>query len=269
MPEVTITERDVSGEAEDSANGYVTLLFNASGSDDYNDVVAALGVIPSVYNNLVRQGITREPLGGGHWILRARYAAVSQPEPPLQYGDPERITWQSVSTTVRRTHAELIAAFAPPGGDVPNNGEALNVTEDGVEGTDVDYATGRMTITQVITSGQASTAYGKLLAKYCRLKAVNDAEWRGFAAGEVRFIDFEMSSRGDGYWDLTRIFDVDENVTGGTFAGVTGISKKAHEYMWALTQRTEDATAKRVVEETVCVSVHRVYPEIDFTLLEP
>lgn len=271
MPEVTIRELERSGEAEDSPNGYVTLSYHASGSDDYADVaVAVMSSVPLVYAGLVRQTVNRDPLGGGHWLLRARYAAVSQPEPPLQFGDPPRYRWQSVSTTVRRTHAEIVGAFTPPGGSVPNNGEAINVTEEGIEGVDIETAVSRLTITQVITSAQASTEYAKRLAKYSKLKAVNNALWFGaFAQGEARFIDYEMSSRGDGYVDLTRVFDVDENVTGGSFAGVTGIDKKAHEYMWALSQRTEDAIAKRVVEETVCVTVHQIYPEIDFALLEP
>ena len=269
MPTVTITELERSGSAEDSANGYVTLEFHAVGSDNYTDVVAAIpGTIPDIYNNLARQSIEREPVGGGHWFLRARYAAAVQNNPPLQYGDPERLTWESTGTTVRRTHAEVVGTFSLLGYDVPDNGEAINVTNEGIEGVDIEYGYGRLTIESVITEASASTAYGLTLATHVK-KAVNASAWRGFDAGQARFVDYRMSSRGDGYWDLTRVFDVDANVTGGTFAGVSGIDKKAHEYLWALSERTEDTTAKRVVEKTFACTVHRIYPEINFSVLEP
>lgn len=275
MPTVTITEiltdSHRSGEGSDSpSNGFFNLHFYAKGSSDELDLAAAIvSSVPALYRGMPRQSVDPNPLGNGKWLLTARYAPTVQAQPPLQFGDPERITWQSVSTTVHRTHAPVVAAYDLSGPISSINGDAINVTDDGVEGVDIEFAIARMTIRSVISTAQASTAYGKRLAKFCRVKAVNNAPWRDFLAGEVRFFDFSMDERGDGYWDLTRIFDVDENVTGGSFAGITGINKKAHQYMWAWLQRKEDATAKRVVQETISVSVHDVYPELNFNELEP
>lgn len=270
METVTITEFDRSGDGEDSPNSSVTLTFHASGSDDYNDVAVAIfsSSIPLTYLGLVRQQIDREYIGGGHWYLHARYSADVQQQPPLQYGDPERITWDTTGgTTVRRTHATLVGGYSMTG-TVPDNGDAINVTEDGVEGIDVEVGGGIMTIDSVITAAQASQAYGRRLQTWAK-KYVNNAEYRGFAAGEVRFMGGRMTERADGYWDLSRTFDVSENVTGQTFAGVTGIDKKGHEYVWALTQRTEDPVAKTVVVDTVAVYVHELFPAANFALLEP
>lgn len=268
---IEINELLRSGSGDDGANKSFELMFHAKGSDSYDDIASAISgsSIPVIYRGLPRQGIEPEPIGGGHWYLRARYSQAVESQPPLQAGDPPRITWQSVSTTVKRSHATVVNVYPAAGITAPNNGTAINVTDDGVEGVDVETAYSRMTIKEVITSAQATTAYAKTLAKYAKIKPVNNATWNGFSAGEARFIDFVLESRSDGDWDLTRIFDVDENVTGGTYAGVTGITKNAHDYMWALMERKEDATAKRVVESTVCVTVHQIYPPIAFSLLEP
>lgn len=273
MPTVTITEiltdSHRSGEGENGANAYFNLHFYAKGSTDEADLAEAIASsIPAFYSGLPLQTVAPNPLAPGKWLLTARYAP-SQQQPPMQFGDPERITWQSVSSTVHRTHAPVVSAYDLSGSISSINGDAINVTDDGIEGVDIEFAISRLTIRTVITTAQASTAYGRTLAKLCRVKAVNDGPWRDFSAEEARFIDFSMDERGDGYWDLTRVFDVDEHVTGGTFAGIPGISKKAHEFMWAWSQRKEDATAKRVVQETISVSVHRVYPTANFNLLEP
>ena len=266
--EITPLERNETGE--DSPNSSVTLTFHAVGSDNYDDVVAAIpgSVIPIAFSGLPRQGIEREYVGGGHWYLNARYSAQPQQQTPLQYGDPERITWDTTGgTTVRRTHATLVNSYAAFG-FAPNNGTAINVTSDGVEGVDIEVGGGLMTIESVITNAQATQEFGRRLLAWSK-KYTNNATYRGFAAGEVRFMGGRMVERSDGYWELTRVFEVAENVTGQSFAGVTGIDKKGHEYVWALTQRIEDTVAKTVVVDTISVQVHEVYPPADFSLLEP
>lgn len=273
MPDVTITQLHPE-TGEDSESSSSELMFLAEGSSDWADVIAAIpGSIPDIYEGLVRQGIRREDLGGGYWYLYANYSAAGQasPPPPLQYGDPERVSWDTTGgTTVRRTHAPLIYTYAGPAAAVgsPNNGDAINVTDDGVEGIEVEVGSGIFTIETVITSAQATTSYGRRLLSWSK-RYTNNAEWRGFAAGEVRFLGGRMTERADGYWDLVRTFEVAENVTGQSFAGVTGIDKKGHEYVWAQIVRVEDTTNKAVVPATIAVYVHEVYPGRDFGLLEP
>jgi hypothetical protein len=273
MPPVTIREMGpVSGE--DSSSGSVTVRYVAIGSDDYADVVAAIpGAIPDIYDGLFRNGIGREWLQGGYYYLNANFTAVGQaePPPPLQPGDPERITWDTTGgVTVRRTHAPLVASYAGPGAPVgaPNHGSAINVTDEGPQGVDIEVGGGLLRIESVITTAQASTAYGKRLQAWSK-KYTNDRNFRGFSAGEVRFMGGTMTERADGYWDLVRVFEVSENETGLVVAGVTGVAKKGHEYVWVQSQKKEDATNKAVVDEVVAVYVHEVFPQKNFDLLDP
>lgn len=271
MPAVTLTERFNTEDGDNSGSGSTNLYFLAEGSDDYVDVAATFSSIPSTVDGRPRQRIRHEHIGNGYWNITAEFSSVSQSAPQRQpeLGGPELVSWQSVSTTITRTHAPVSGAWNSGGATAAINGDAINVTDEGIQGVDVETSIARFTIRSVISPAQASTAYGKTLAAMCRKKAVNNALWRGFAAHEARFVDFSMDERGDGDWDLIRVFDVDENVTGGEYAGITGIDKAAHDYVWALTERKEDATNKRLARETIQVVVHAVYPIDDFALLEP
>lgn len=270
MPTVTITQRFNIEDGDNATTGSSNLYFLAEGSDDYADVVAAFGEIPIVYDGLPRQRIRREHLGGGYWNLTAEYSPVDQQTTPLQQGDPPRIEYDTTGgDRVLRTHSTLIQGYAGSGiGTVADFGGGINVVDGVPQGVEVESGGGTITITQVITPAQASEAYLRKLLVYAK-KVTNSSAFLFCAAGEARFMGGRVSSRGDGNYDLTRIYQVAENVTSGSYAGVTGINKKGWEYIWAALERQPDNTTKVMVPRVVGVYVHELYPAINFAELDP
>lgn len=270
MPTVTITQRFNVEDGDNSSNGSVSQHYLAEGSDDYADVVAELGVIPSVVDGLPRQRIRREHVGGGFWYLTAEYSAVDQPSEPLQLGDEPRTEFDTTGgERVLRTHATIRNGYAGPGLiTVADYGGAMNVVDGVANGIEIETGGGVLTLSQVITRAQASDAYVRKLMTYAK-RVVNNAAFRGFEAYEVRFMSARLTTRGDDNLDLTRVYNVAQNVPSGTYAGVTGIDKRGHEYIWASLERKADATAQTVVPRVLGVYVHEIYEPIDFGELDP
>ena len=270
MPTVTITQRFNTEEGEDLASGQTTLYFLAEGSDDYADVVAAFGSIPSAFDGLPRRRITRQHVGGGYWYLTAEYSAVDQPQEPLVLGDAPRIEFDTTGgQRTLITHADIRNGYPGPGlSVVPDYGGGINVVDGVPQGIEIETGGATMTISQVISAAQATNAYQRMLMVRAK-RVVNDAPYGPFAAYECRFMGARLSSRGDGDVDLIRVFEGAENVASGSYAGVTGIDKRGHEYVWAAVERQADTAAKVMVPRVLGVLVHEIYPAVDFAELDP
>jgi hypothetical protein len=92
---------------------------------------------------------------------------------------------------------------------------------------------------------------------------VNDATFKGFAAGEVLFLGASGSKRADGPWEITYRFAASENMTGLTVGEITGINKKGWEYLW--TFFTPNADGDLLVKRPEQVFVEKVYESYDFS----
>ena len=86
---------------------------------------------------------------------------------------------------------------------------------------------------------------------------VNNASFKGFAAGEVLFLGASGSKRGDDDWEITFRFAASENRSSITVGDITGVAKKGWEYMWVRYADAEDATAKAIVKKPVAVYIGR------------
>jgi hypothetical protein len=97
---------------------------------------------------------------------------------------------------------------------------------------------------------------------------VNNASFRGFAAGEVLFLGCSGNQewddqKGRGPWSLTYRFAASQNVTNKTIGSISGIDKKGHEYLWV---RYEDSvTSTDLVKKPKAVYVDKVYMDGDFS----
>lgn len=93
---------------------------------------------------------------------------------------------------------------------------------------------------------------------------INDASFRGFSAGEVRFADFSAQERDDGDVEIAFSFEVSENDTvspGATDAGTTpSLTKKGWDIEWHTTAKS--ATGAQVV---IWAETGPVYKSKDFS----
>lgn len=270
MPDVTITQRFIQEDGNSLPTGQSNLYFIAEGSDDYADVEAAFDQIPSEYRGLPRRDVLRDHAGANLWYLTAQYSAVEQPQEPLVLGDPPRIEFDTTGgQRTLITHADIRNGYPGPGlSTVPDYGGAINVVDGVPQGLEIETGGATMTISQVISAAQASNAYRRLLMIRAR-RVVNAAPFGPFNAYECRFMGARFSSRADGNVDLVRVFEGAENVVGGSYAGVTGVEKRGHEYVWAPVERQADTAAKVMVPRVLGVLVHEIYPAVDFAELDP
>jgi len=96
---------------------------------------------------------------------------------------------------------------------------------------------------------------------------VNNASWKGFAAGEVLFLGVSGSKRGEDDWEITFRFAASPNRTNIQIGNITVASKKGWEYLWVRYADVEDGGSNTLVKQPVAVYVEKVYEEGDFSAL--
>jgi len=267
MP-LTLTERLDSRKWTTGDNASVEMVYILTGtSDDITARNLISSSTPTSYNGLVRQSINLEPewvdttASDGRWLATVRYG-VRQPaevgESSFSFdtgGGTQHIT-QSISTVNR---------YAAPGRTAPDFGGAIGVTHDNVEGVDITVPVYAFSETHYLPASFVTPSYrGTLFGLTGR---VNNAPFKGCAAGECLFLGASGSKRGADDWEITFRFAASPNRSGITVGPISNISKKGWEYMWVRYADSEDASAKMLVKKPVAVYIERVYEEGDFAAL--
>jgi len=252
---ITIDEKFDSREATVGEDSSVDLLYAIQGTED--DLTVKLLVeasSPPTYAGLVRQSYHVAHLGGGVWDASVRYGKKEPKEPGDSSfsfdtgGGTQHIT-QSLSTVARY-----------PGG-APDFKGAIGVTHDAVEGADIVVPVYSFAETHYIPTADVTGAYkGALFSLTGR---VNNAAFKGFAAGEVLFLGASGSQRGEDDWEISFRFAASPNVTGLAIGGIGGIDKKGWEYLWVRYADVEDANI--LVKRPFAVYVEKVYESGDFS----
>ncbi|MFB3893597.1 MAG: hypothetical protein ACE15C_16410 [Phycisphaerae bacterium] len=265
----SLTERIDSRVWSTGESASVTLHYVLEGDSNLHDDITAYNLVADStalsYVGLVRQSIEMEPdcidtaRTWGRWNVTIKYG---QRQSPSETGDPsfsfdtgggtQHIT-QSISTTQK---------YAPAGKTAPDFGGAIGVTHDNVEGVDITIPVYTWSETHYIDDTSVNkSAYYSLTGK------VNNASFKGCAAGEVLFLGASGSKRGSDKWEITFKFAASPNRSGITVGSITGIAKKGWEYMWVRYADAEDAAAKAVVKKPVAVYIEKVYDEGNMALL--
>ena len=232
------------------------LVYHIVGTTSESDAQALLaGTAPATYLGLVLEDISADYEGGGKWKGYARYVRISGSD---EYtfdtgGGSQRIT-QSLST---------IASYAPSGMTAPDFEGAIGVSEDRVEGVDITVPAYQFTETHTFADAAVTTSYKTTLAGLTG--TVNNATFRGFAAGECLFLGAAGSRRGDELWAITFRFACQPNATGLTVGSITGINKLGWDYLWVRYADYADNTAYCLVKRPIAAYVERVYRQTDFS----
>ncbi len=260
----TLTEKIDSREWTTGEKPAVTMHYILDGtSDDLTAKTLLLNSTAGEYDGLVRDDCTLEPIfvdstsGAGKWDCTVRYVAPEDKEPEVGEssfsfdtgGGTQHIT-QSIAT---------VSSYAPPGKTAPDFKGAVGVTHDSVEGVDIHVPVYNFSETHYIADEDVDkSAYFALTGK------VNNAAFKGLAAGEVLFLGASGSKRGADDWEITFRFAGSHNRTGITVGDIVNINKKGWEYMWVRYADAEDAAAKAIVKKPVAVYIEKVYEEGEF-----
>lgn len=226
----------------------------------------AIAATPLIFKGLFRKNIDAKAVGGGLWHLEVHYGKTPPPD-----GTEYRVRYDTTGGTARKTHAlEHIESFARSGETAPDHNGAINVVEDGrVEGVDVVIPQFKWTEEHRLSVAVAGWPYSQVLKAITG--KVNNATFRGFSAGQVRFDgatgDFSTANEDANTILLTYQFVQQDDVSSVTVGEITGVEKDGWEYAWTEYAQEDDSTAKRLTSQAIAVHVERVYDSADFSLL--
>lgn len=223
-------------------------------------------------NRLQAESYTLEYLGDKAWQLNVTYtkdgAEDDEQREPLKRS-------RSFDTGGGTQHITQALGERAYGTSPPDMLKAINVDGDTVAGVDI-------VIPQLQWSEQYDVPHQYITNEYIRKLSwvtgtVNDAQFRGFAPGEVLFLGASGSQqwdeqKGDGPWSLTYKFSASPNAGGSTptipaleIGDIADIEKKGHEYLWV---RYQDAVGgDLLLKRPVAVYVDEVYRQEDFDQL--
>lgn len=263
MP-ITIEEKFGRVLSDNSAE----LTYIVRGTD--SDVAArneTLSTSPVTHNGLKRDDVEAEEIASDMWLCVVRYASPERTEPEAgessfsfeTRGGSQHIT-QSLATVASYASPEVPGA--------PNFQGAIGVTADGVEGVDITVPVYTFSETHYLTNAQVTNAYKGTL--FGLTGSVNNASFKGLAAGECLFLGAAGSRRGtssDDLWEISFAFAGSPNVTGLTIGTIAGVAKKGWEYLWVRYQEAEDTDAKMLIQKPLAAYVEQVYRYGNFALL--
>lgn len=155
-----------------------------------------------------------------------------------------------------------------PAGSAPDMSEAIGVDSNGVNGVDIVSPQLQWQESYDVPDVYVTNNYIRGVSALTG--TVNNASFRGFAAGEVLFLGCSGShewddQKGRGPWSLSYRFVASPNVTSQTIGSISGIEKKGHEYLWV---RYEESTAgSDLIKKPKYVYVDKVYKDGDFSAL--
>jgi hypothetical protein len=232
-------------------------------------------------NRLHAESYTLEYLGDEAWHLEVSYA--SQGAEDDQQQDPLKRS-RSFDTGGATQHiTQAIPSDTFPFGDqsfhtgspaAPNMRGAIGVDGDSVQGVDIVVPQLTWTETYDVPAIFVTSAYIKNVSSLTG--TVNDATFRGFAAGEVLFLGASGSQqwdsdKGDGPWSLSYKFVASANQGNGKtypaikIGDITGIEKDGHDYLWV---RYEDLVENQtLLKKPKFVYVDKVYRRASFNQL--
>jgi hypothetical protein len=175
---------------------------------------------------------------------------------------------RSFDTTGGTQHMTQAFAESRFGSGAPDQMKAIGVDTNGVNGVDV-------VVPQLQWQEQYDVPNHYVTSDWIRGVAgvtgtTNNANFRGFEAGEVLFVGCSGSQewddqKGKGPWSLSFRFVASKNVTDETIGDISGVNKKGHEYLWV---RYEDAVSSNVLlKKPKAVYVNKVYRESNFSTL--
>ena len=262
---LTFTERVDSRPGEDGDNPWRELVYDLRGTSSDTTARAAAAVsAPETYDDLPRGSIKLDPVwvdtttGNGHWVVTVRYGADS----PIEAGDSV-VSFETGGGTEHITQSRETISATAAAGTAPDYKGAIGVTDDSVEGVDVTVPVYNWSETHYLAADTVDQAYRIAVANLTGM--YNDAEFRGFPAGEVQFMGATGTKRDEEKWEITFRFAQSPNRTDIDIGGVITVpTKLGWHYLWVRYADTEDDTAKRIVKRPVAAYVERVSEAGDF-----
>ncbi len=240
----------------------VVLRYGMYGSQDDEEIrIKAAEVVQVEAFGLTYQSHRITPFGGDCWYLEATYGNAE-----FVNFDDRKITYEVGSTSqhiVQSLSTITSGKAAGVAGLVPDFKGAINVVRNAVNGVDIDFGTFIFTETVLFEDDKITTAYLRKVKSLAN--KVNNAAFRGWQAGEVKFNGATIGRQNSDTYELTFRFEVSENETGLVVNGSDPFAKEGWDYLWFV--YADDESADNLVKKVKYFYVERVYKRGDFSEL--
>jgi hypothetical protein len=266
-------------ESRERSREQETRKYVVRGTADAAEAQAeVLAVAPAAVDGWARQVPTVRPVMADPlladesvWEAEVVYRAAPGPK-ALKTGEKHGQLQIGSSGSLHITSVpaeDHIADHALPGKDILDSKGLLGWDGEKLEGADIDEPQVTWSETHVFANEDVTDAYIATLIAV-KFKPINDTAFRGFNAGEVKFLGVSGGSRDGQDVELTFEFAARPNRTGVQFGGV-GVNGDINVGGWEHVSidytLVKDATAKRLVPRATNVHIDRLYQTSDFSTL--
>ncbi len=289
---IEITERKSSRTVERDNGKYESAVFeyNIKGTSSETDAITQLeNQIESSYQGLTSRKVSLSPVTvdilkplNCLWLATVTYdkpnlntdttdgdGGDEGGNPPVLYPTPPLRSFDTAGEVHHRTHAiSTMSTTMRAGLDQVDYNDAINMTEEGIEGVDVVGRDFHYSVTK--------TFYGKSFNNYDMemfselTGTVNADLYNSYWPGNVLFLGAtgqEVFDNSTGVIDtiMTYRFQVKPRELNLTIAGIEGISKEGFEYVWVKTNPVIEGDT--IIQKADAVIVSRVYNSSNFNRL--
>jgi len=241
---------------------------------------AALVTADPFWKGFIRQDVALKPAGGGIWYVTVTYGTVGigggdQPvghsglggsaptSPTAPTGTTPLGAGYSFDTTGATAHITQSIQTVDRSVGSPDNSQAIGLTRDSVEGTDVFVP--KFEWQRTVHRPVCTVEYLKTLRDLTG--TVNNDVFYTFPAETVLYLGASgQFTQGEG-WSITHRFSYAPNEINIAIGnGLVVPLKRGHEYLWVAYEEQE--VGNRVLQVPVAWYVERVYRTRGFPLLE-
>lgn len=243
-----------------------TLLYTATGEQD-DAIVRAYATantptyVDTADGRLYRRSLQLQPDGFKIYRVQVEYAPAEGGGPTLDILSFPFTFDTTGGTTNIKCAREHIASY-PSATTTPNHAGAIGVEQDGtVTGVDIVVPALKFSIPYKYAPGIVTIAWAKNLSSITG--TTNLYRFLAFDPGELLFAGASATGASDKQVEVTFNFVASGNVTNLARGGITGITKKGHEYAWEEVGDNVDVNGNGITKAKA-VHVERVYNAVDF-----
>lgn len=250
-----------------ATNNLVTHIYKAVGEQDDNVVATyvannAAATVPTFAGVLYLKTVRIRPDGFQQYYVEIDYGPLSITSIPKgSYTFNFDTTGGTTNVKCGKTH---VGSYYPAGAtETPANPHmgVIGVKDDGgVDGADIVIPKFKFSVAFKYPSGVITVARAKLLASITG--CTNSDKFLEFQPGELLFLGASGADGSQSEMEVTFNFEASANETGLTVAGVTGVSKKGHEYGWE--EFGDKVASGLAVVNAKAVHIEQVYNSANF-----
>jgi len=280
MP-VTVNERVTSRQYTDGEDPALTTEWFIDGTDD--EIIASQNLknstplqYPGASAQMLRRSIVVTPIGDPEdtlrWFGTVEYGSGGGGSSRPPEAGEKFFNFDTGANTDRRFQSiNTVSSTAAPGkGDAPDYEGNINATKDGTEGVDVYASDFRFSETHYFGPEDITDAYIKTLTELNG--RTNTGAFRGYAIGEVLFLNASGSRRGtddDDGWEISFNFAVKLTIPSGLKIGSITMPAaiKGWDYIWVTYKEKVDDNSKWMVNVPLAAYVEQIYETASFARL--